>query len=123
MKRAPYRFLVVDDHEEWRRFSSTTLRKRPGTQVISEASDGLQAVQVAQHMQPDLILMDIRLPALNGIEAARQIRDLSQTSKILFISENRSWSMAEEALRTGAKGYVVKSDAGRELLPECDNGA
>jgi signal transduction histidine kinase len=67
-------------------------------------------------MQPDLILMDIGLPALNGIEAARQIRDLSTTSKILFVSENRSWDMAEEALRTG-EGYVVKSDAGRDLLP------
>jgi PAS domain S-box-containing protein len=68
-------------------------------------------------MQPDLILLDIGLPALNGIEAARQIRDLSPTSKILFISENRSWDVVEEALRAGAAGYVVKSEAGRELLP------
>jgi PAS domain S-box-containing protein len=113
----PYKVLIVDDHEAWRRFISTTLQKRSETHAISEAYDGSQAVQAAQQIQPDLILLDIGLPILNGIEAARQIRDLSQTSKILFISENRSWSMAEEALRTGAKGYVVKSDAGRELLP------
>jgi DNA-binding NarL/FixJ family response regulator len=112
----------VDDLEHWRRFISTTLQKQPGTHVIREASDGLQAVQVAQQMQPDLILLDIGLPSLNGLEAASQIRNLS-TSKILFISENRSWDMAEEALSTRAEGYVVKSDAGRELLPECDNGA
>ena len=117
MERPQYRVLVVDDHEPWRRFISTTLQKRPGTHVISEASDGLQAVQAAHQMQPDLILLDIGLPTLNGLEAALQIRDLSPASKILFISENRSWDVAEEALRTRAEGYVVKSDAARELLP------
>jgi CheY-like chemotaxis protein len=79
--------------------------------------DGLEAVQKAQQLQPDLILLDIGLPALNGIEAARRIRELSPKSKILFLSENRSWDIAEEALRTGAGGYVVKSDAAGELLP------
>ena len=122
MERPPNRVLVVDDYEDWRRLISTTVQKLAETHVISEASDGLQAVQVAQQMQPDLILLDIGLPSLNGLEAASQIRNLS-TSKILFISENRSWDMAEEALSTRAEGYVVKSDAGRELLPECDNGA
>ena len=68
-------------------------------------------------MQPDLILLDIGLPSLNGIEAARRIREVSSTSKILFVSENRSPDLAEEALNTGAGGYVVKSDAAGELLP------
>ena len=114
---ASVRVLVVDDYEPWRRFFSTTLLKRPDLRVISEASDGLEAVQQAQQLQPDLILLDIGLPSLNGIEAARRIREVSPASKILFVSENRSRDVAEEALRTGAGGYVVKSDAGSELLP------
>jgi DNA-binding NarL/FixJ family response regulator len=108
---------VVDDYEPWRRFVSTTLQKQPELQIIGEVTDGLQAVQKAEQLQPDLILLDIGLPTLNGIEAARRIRELSPKSKILFVSENRSWDIAKEALRTGAGGYVVKSDAAAELLP------
>jgi DNA-binding NarL/FixJ family response regulator len=108
---------VVDDHEPWRRFVSTTLQKQPKLQVIGEALDGLEAVQKAEELQPDLIVLDIGLPSVNGIEAARRILELSPKSKILFLSENRSWDIAEEALRTGAGGYVVKSDAAGELLP------
>jgi DNA-binding NarL/FixJ family response regulator len=111
------RVLVVDDFEPFRRFVCSTLGKRQDLQVIGEVSDGLEAVQKAEELQPDLILMDIGLPILNGIEAARRIRGLSPESKILFLSENRSWEIAEEALCTGAGGYVVKSDAGSELLP------
>jgi DNA-binding NarL/FixJ family response regulator len=80
-------------------------------------ADGLEAVQQAQELQPDLILLDIGLPTLHGIEAARRIREVSPASKILFVSENRSADIAEEALSTGACGYVIKSDAERELLP------
>jgi CheY-like chemotaxis protein len=89
----------------------------PDLQLICEVADGLEAVQKAQELQPDIILLDIGLPTLNGIEAARRIREVSPISKILFVSENRSWDIAEEALRTGAIGYVVKSNAGTELLP------
>src|SRR5207253_1624670 len=109
--------LVVHDYEPWRRFVSTTLQKQPKLQVIGEALDGLEAVQKAQQLQPDLILLDIGLPTLNGIEAARRIREVSPKSKILFVSENRSRDIAEECLRIGAIGYVVKSGAGAELLP------
>ena len=111
------RIFVVDDFEPCRRFVSTTLKKQLTLQVIGEAVDGLEAVQKAHQLQPDLILLDIGLPTLNGIEAARRIRELSPKSKILFVSENRSWDIVEEALRTGAGGYVVKSDAVGELLP------
>jgi DNA-binding NarL/FixJ family response regulator len=110
------RILVVDDYEPWRRYLSTTLRKQ-GLQVIGEVSDGLEAVQQAQELRPNLILLDIGLPTLNGIEAARRIRQVSPASKILFVSENRSADITEEALRTGAGGYVVKSDAAADLLP------
>ena len=111
------RVLVVDDYEPWHSFVSETLRNDRELKVIGQVSDGLDAVQQAQHLQPDLILLDIGLPTLNGIEAARQIRQVSPKSKILFISENRSLDIVEQALNTGAAGYVAKSDAGSELLP------
>jgi len=108
---------VVDDYEPWRRFVSTTLRERRELQLIAEAVDGPEAVQVAQQLQPDLILLDIGLPTINGIEAARRILQSAPKTKILFVSEQRSADVAEEALRTGAGGYVVKSHAATELLP------
>ena len=109
--------LVVDDYEPWHGFISTMLGKQPELRVIGHASDGLEAVQKAQQLQPDLILLDIGLPTLNGIESARRIGKVSPASKILFVSENRSPNIAGEALSTGAGGYVIKSDAGSELLP------
>jgi DNA-binding NarL/FixJ family response regulator len=112
----PLRILIVDDFEPWRRFVSSALQK-VDSQILLEASDGLEAVYKAEDLRPDLILLDIGLPALNGIEAARGIRDLSPNSKILFLSEENSPEVAEAALEAGGDGYVVKSDAGRELLP------
>ncbi len=111
------RILLVDDYRPWRGFLRSALEKSPQVQVVSEAGDGLEAVQNAEQLRPDLILLDIGLPGLNGIEAARRIRRLSPNSKIIFISENRSPEIATEALSAGGSGYVVKSDAGRELLP------
>jgi len=108
---------VVDDYKAWRSFLSTALQKRTELQVIGQLSEGLEAVHQAQELQPDLILLDIGLPTLNGIEVARQIRNVSPGSKILFVSENRSPDIIKEAFTTGAGGYVVKSDAATELLP------
>jgi CheY-like chemotaxis protein len=93
------------------------LRNEPELKIIGYVSDGLEAVRQAQQLQPDLILLDIGLPSLNGIEAARRIREVSPTSKILVVSDNRSPDIAREAFRAGASGYVVKSESGRELLP------
>lgn len=117
MENSNVRVLVVDDNERWRHFVSTTLLKPSGLQLIGEAGDGLEAVRQAQYLRPDLILLDIGLPALNGIEAAGRIREASPMSHILFLSENRCPEIAQAALNTGAGGYVVKSDAARELLP------
>jgi len=110
------RILVVDDYEPWRRFISSTLQQYPQLQLIGEASDGPEAVRKTQALQPDLVLLDIGLPKLNGIEAARQIRQLSARPKILFVSQNHSADIAEAAMQSGATGYLVKSDAVGELL-------
>ena len=111
------RVLVVDDYAPWHGFVSTTLRKEPELEIVGNVSDGLEAVQQAQQLQPELILIDIGLPTLNGIEAARRICVVSPASKILFVSENCSVDVAEEALSNGAGGYVVKSEAASDLLP------
>jgi DNA-binding NarL/FixJ family response regulator len=115
--RGSIRSLVVDDYEPWRRYVVSKLEKVAELQIIGEVCDGLTSVEQAKALQPDLILLDIGLPTINGIEAAKRIREVSPLSKILFVSESRSFEIAEEALKTGATGYVVKSDAATELLP------
>src|SRR5277367_1064641 len=110
------RVLVVEDHEPFRRFVGSTLRTRPELRVICDVSDGLAAVQKAEELQPDLIVLDIGLPALNGIEAARRIRKLVPACKILFLSQETSVDIVHEAISLGALGYVVKAQAGSELL-------
>jgi DNA-binding NarL/FixJ family response regulator len=109
------RVLVVDDHEPFRRFVRATLNVRPELQIICEASDGLEAVQKAAEQQPGLIVLDIGLPSLNGIEAARRIRKLSPKSKILFLSQESSAEVMQEAISLGALGYVIKAQAARDL--------
>jgi DNA-binding NarL/FixJ family response regulator len=110
------RVLLVDDYEPWRRFERLTLAVRDSLQIVQECGDGSEAIQKAEELKPDLILLDIGLPTVNGIEAARRIGEVSPQTKILFVSENHSPDIAEKALNTGAWGYVVKSDAARELL-------
>lgn len=110
------RVLVVDDFQPWLRFIRSMLQEVWGLQVIGEASDGEEAVRKAVQLQPELILLDLGLPTLNGIEVARRIREHSPNATILFVSEQRSQDVVSEAMKTGS-GYVVKSDAPRELLP------
>jgi DNA-binding NarL/FixJ family response regulator len=116
LETSPVRVLVVDDYEPFRRFVCSTLGKSSDLQVVGEADDGLEAIHKAEELQPDLIVLDIGLPTLNGIEAARRIRKLSPESKILFVSQESSADVVQAALRVGALGYVVKSHAGIELL-------
>ena len=112
--------LVVEDYEPFRRFVVTKLAAQPRLRILSEVCDGAEAVEKAKELQPDLILLDIGLPTVNGIEAARQIQNLSPKSKILFVTENRSSDVAEEALRVGGLSYVLKSDAEKDLIPAID---
>ena len=111
-----FRILLVDDFEPWRSFVASLLQKNPEWQIICEVSDGLEAIQRAREFQPDLIVLDIGLPKLNGIEAASSIRNVAPESKILFLSENRSSEIAAAALSAGGYGYVVKSDGASEIL-------
>jgi DNA-binding NarL/FixJ family response regulator len=110
------RILLVEDFEPFRQFIRSQLQLRLDLEVIAEASDGLEAVHVAEQLQPDLILLDIGLPKLNGIEVARRIRKLCPESKIVFLSQESSADVIEEALNSGGTGYVVKTNAGSELL-------
>jgi DNA-binding NarL/FixJ family response regulator len=112
--------LVAEDYEPFRQYVCSTLRERTELQIVGEVSDGLEAVQKAQELLPDLILLDMGLPTLGGIEAARRIRELSPQSRILFVSQDISVHVVQGALAVGAKGYVVKTDARREILTAVD---
>jgi DNA-binding NarL/FixJ family response regulator len=109
------RVLVVDDYEPFRRFLCARLGERQDIQVIGEASDGLSAIRKAEELQPDLIVLDIGLPALNGIEVGRRIRRLCPDCKILFVSQESFVEVVQEAFKLGASAYVVKAHAGTEL--------
>ena len=109
------RILVVEDSEPWRLFISSIIAEDPQLRIVCEVSDGLEAVRKAKELKPDIILLDIGLPKLNGIEAARQIRSLIPKSKILFLSQEYWSDVVQEALILG-NGYVVKTHAGKELL-------
>jgi len=111
-----FRVLVVEDYAPFRRFICSTLGKRRELQIVGEVSDGLEAVLKVRELRPDLILLDVGLPTLNGIEAARRIRELSPKSKILFVSQESSAEIVQEAFRLGALGYVNKRQAGTDLL-------
>ena len=115
-----YRVLVVDDFEPWRRHVASTLGESARWQIVGEAADGPDAIEKAANLRPDLILLDVGLPTVNGIEAARRILAHDSTLKILFVSEHQSWEIAEAALCTGARGYICKSDSARELSPAMD---
>jgi len=110
------RVLVVEDFLPFRQFVCSTLGKRDDLQVICEVSDGLEAVQKAGELKPDLVLLDIGLPTINGLEAARRIRKLSPESKIIFLSQESSADVVEEALSVGAWGYVVKTRVVSDLM-------
>jgi DNA-binding NarL/FixJ family response regulator len=110
------RILLVDDFEPWRRFVYSVVQKDSELQIISEVSDGLAAVHCAKELKPDVVLLDLGLPELSGIRAARRICTLVPNCKILFLSQESSVDVVREALGIGA-GFVVKTDAASELLP------
>jgi len=108
--------LVVDDFEPFRRFACSILEREDGLRIIGEASDGLEAVQKIEELQPDLILLDIGLPRLNGLEVARRVGKLAPSARILFVSQESFFDVVQECLRSGGRGYVHKQCAASELL-------
>jgi len=114
------RVMVVEDFQSFRRFVCSKLAQKPELRIICEVSDGLEAVQKAEEIKPDLILLDIGLPTLNGIEAARRIRRLVPESKIIFSTQETSADFVQEAMRLGAWAYVFKTHADGDLLPAID---
>jgi DNA-binding NarL/FixJ family response regulator len=116
----PLRILVVEDFAPFWQVIRSTLAVRPDVQVIGEVADGLEGVQKAEVLEPDLVLLDIGLPTLNGIEAARQLRKLAPASKIIFLSQESSCEVVQEALNLGAWGYVVKTKTATDLLAAVD---
>lgn len=113
---APIRVLVVDDHEIARRGIRSVLSSDVTLDVVWEAADGEEAIMRAAEFRPSIILLDITLPRMSGIQAARRIRIVSPDSRIIFLSQHDSIQIAKDALSAGAHGYVVKSDAGLDLL-------
>ena len=111
------RILIADDFEAWRLEVRTFLQARTEWKIVSEARDGLEVVQKASKLRPDVVLLDIGMPGLNGIAAAAQIRQLSPNSKIIFLTANSDSDVIHEAQHAGLDGYVKKFQAGTELIP------
>jgi DNA-binding NarL/FixJ family response regulator len=110
------RILLVDDHPVVRRGLKTMLRMRPEWEVIDEAEDGVEAVEKANRLKPDVVVLDVTMPRMDGLEACRQIRSRVATTEVLIVTQHDSPQMMREALRAGAKGYLVKSNVARDLL-------
>jgi len=117
LRMSVVRILIVDDLDLWKNFITVRLQERPDLHIVGFASDGLQAVHEAEELQPDLILLDMMLPKLNGIEAARQIRRVSPKSKILFVSGESDLESVRTAFQVGGSGYLWKMEAAVWLLP------
>ena len=115
------RVLVVDDFAGFRNAICSMLSNRPELLVVAEASEGLEAVRKAEELQPDLIVLDLRTPKLNGLEATRRIRTVSPKSKIIIASLESSADFVQEALRSGAAGYVIKAEIANQLLPAIES--
>jgi DNA-binding NarL/FixJ family response regulator len=114
------RILIADDHEVARQGIRALLEGHPGWEVCAEAKDGREAVELATNSKPDIVLLDIGMPNLNGLDAARQILAMSPTIRILILTMHDAEQVVREVLAAGARGFVLKSDAARDLVAAVD---
>jgi DNA-binding NarL/FixJ family response regulator len=114
------RLLVADDHDVVRKGVRTLLEEQPGWEVAAEASDGREAVEKAKAIQPDVAILDLSMPELNGLEAAREILKSGVPTKVLILTMYDSDPLIRQTLEAGARGYLLKSDAGRDLVSAVD---
>jgi DNA-binding NarL/FixJ family response regulator len=112
----PLRILIVDDHAVVRRGVRSLLESQPGWEIAAEATTGREAVDLARQLQPDIVVMDLSLPELNGLDATRQILKESPRSEVLVLTMHHSEELARNVLQAGARGYVLKSDADQSLI-------
>ncbi|MFZ3217739.1 MAG: response regulator transcription factor [Candidatus Acidiferrales bacterium] len=112
----PYRVLVADDHAVVRRGVRALLETQPGIEVCCEAANGVEAIEYVRKAKPDLVLLDLTMPEMNGLEVARAIRAESPATEVVILTMHFSEEVAREVLRSGARGYVLKSDADVELV-------
>lgn len=111
------RVLVVEDFDKFRRLLCSLLQDRTDCRIVGEASDGLEAIQKVEELRPDLILLDIGLPTLNGIKVAERVRTMVPHAKVLFISHESSSDIIEETFQVGGQGYIHKARVQIDLLP------
>ena len=109
--------LIVDDYAPWLHFITIALAIKPEIDIVGDAQDGLTAIQKATELKPDLVILDIGLPDMSGIQVAQRILEVAPKTRILFLTENTSRDIVRDALLTGAQGYVVKAFAAKELVP------
>jgi len=114
------RILLVDDHPVVRQGLRTLLDGRSGWEVVGEASDGVEALEKVSDLQPDVVVLDVTMPRMNGIEACRLIQQRTPGREVLFVTQHDSPQMMREALAAGARGYVVKSNLARDLVEAVD---
>ncbi|HMD28431.1 MAG TPA: response regulator transcription factor [Steroidobacteraceae bacterium] len=110
------RILIADDHELIRRGLVSALADRPDWSIVAEAADGRQACELAARLAPDIAVLDLTMPELNGLDATRQIRAATPKTRILIVTAHESEQLIRDVLDAGAMGYVLKSDAGRVLV-------
>jgi DNA-binding NarL/FixJ family response regulator len=117
---APFRILLADDHEVVRAGLRALLEEQSGWEVVAEAVDGRDAVEKATKLKPDVVVIDIAMPSLNGLEAVRQIVKTVPNTKVLVLTMYDSDPLIQQVLQAGARGYLLKSDAGRDLVSAID---
>jgi len=115
------RILLVDDHAVVRRGVRALLESHPGWEIVAEATTGTEAVEMAKRLQPDIVVMDLSLPQLNGLDATRQVLKESPRSEVLVLTMHHSEELARNVLAAGARGYVLKSDADQSLIAAVDS--